>query len=248
MTRADPVKLAPDRDTVPLNGVFRPGGTIYGATDVQGRTRVSTLEQSGNIGLTHEEKRAKAEAIKDAFYYSVMSLTGRTGISDDENRVIEEAKLRNWAPHADRIMEEYAARKFERRYKLLLRAGQIDPAPEGTPPGTALQVHYQSAAAQALRASEAAAIRQYVGDLLPVMQMKPELAYRLDADGYAEALHEANTNLPQRLLVPREIAQQRMQADQQAAQAAQAMQMAEQGGRVVRDVAGAMQGQGGPQQ
>lgn len=247
---ADPTKLAPSRDVIPLNGTFRPGATIYGAVDVRGNPLVRNMEHASNIGLTIEEKRATVEAIKEGFYYSVMSLTGRTGISDEENRVIDEARLRNWAPHADRIMEEYAARKYERRYKLLMRAGQLPPVPEGTPEGTTLQVHYTSAAAMALRASEAQAVRQYVGDLLPVINVKPELLYRLSADDYAEVLHEANPSLPQRLLVSREEAQARMQADQKAQQMAQNVAMAEQGARAVRDVAsaaGQVQGQGGGQ-
>ncbi|MFD2854033.1 portal protein [Seohaeicola zhoushanensis] len=243
---ADPTKLAPDRNAIPLNGVFRPGSTIYGGVNVRGEPMVRNMEHSANIGLTMEEQRAKQEAIKDAFMYSVMSLTGRTGISDEENRVIEEAKLRNWAPHADRIMEEYAARKFSRRYDLLLRNGQIEPVPQGTPEGTVLQVHYQTAAAMALRASEAGAVRRYVADLLPVINVKPELADRLSADDYAEILHEMSPALPQRLLVSREQADADRQARAQQMQAMQAMQMAEQGGRVVRDVAGAAgQVQGG---
>lgn len=243
---ADPVKLAPDRNVIPLNGTWRPGGTVYGAMAPNGQRLVQTEDFNGNIGLTDEMRRAKIEEVKDAFYYSVMSLTGRTGISDDENRVIEEARLRNWAPHADRIMEEYAARKFERRYGQLFRAGQIDPVPEGTPGSAQLQIRYTSAAAMAQRAAEAQAVRQYVGDLLPVMQIKPELRHRLSADDFAEILHEANVAIPQRLLVPREVAQQAIEAEAQAQQQAQMLDMAQQGGAALRDVAQAAgMGEGG---
>ena len=241
---ADPTILAPDRDVLPMNGQFRPGGIIYGAM-VNGRPQVQRDAASPNVGLTIAEKQAKVEEIKEAFFYSVMSLTGRTGISDDENRVLEEARLRNWAPHADRIMEEYAARKFERRYAMLMRAGQIDTPPEGTPGDAKLEIRYTSAAAMALRASEAQAVRRYVGDLLPLMQVKPELRHRLSADDYAEVLHEASPTLPQRLLVSREDAAKAAQAEAQQQQAAQAAQMMQQGGAGVRDLAvAAAQGQG----
>lgn len=243
---ADPTKLAPDRDAVPLYGHFRPGGIVYGAVDMRGTPLVRSEDFNGNIGLTMEEKRAASEAIREAFYYSVMTLSGRTGISDDENRVIEEARLRNWAPHADRVMEEYAARKFERRFRLLWRAGQIDPVPEGLPPGIPLQVRYTSAAAMALRASEAQAARTYVADLMALSQVKPEVLDRLSADDYAEMLHEASTTIPQRLLVPREQAQQVRQQRQQAEQMAQGMAMAKEGGQAARDLAqaGAAMGEG----
>lgn len=236
---ADPTKLVPDRNAVPLNGTFRPGSVVYGGTDVRGNQLVRNMDVSGNIGLTIEEKRAKIEAVKEAFYYSVMSLTGRTGISDDENRVIEEARLRNWAPHADRIMEEYAARKVERRYRRLLRLGQIPPAPEGTPPGTTLGVRYQSQAAAARAASEAAAIRRYVGDVLPLAETDPRYLDRLDPDAVMETLHDASPALPASILRPREaadrIAAQRAEAQQQAQQ----MEMMQAMGGVAKDAAGA---------
>lgn len=243
---ADPTKLAPDRDAVPMYGQFRPGSVVYGAVNMQGQPLIRSEDFNGNIGLTIEEKREAAEMVREAFYYSAMSLTGRTGISDDENRVLEEARLRNWAPHADRIMEEYAARKFERRFRLLFRAGQIDPVPEGVPQGMPLQVRYTSAAAMALRASEAQAARNYVADLSALAQMgKPEVLDRLSADDYAEVLHEASTTLPQRLLVTREAADQARQARAQAEQAAQGMAMAQQGGQAMRDVAQAGAAMGG---
>lgn len=245
---ADPTILAPDRDAVPLNGVFRPGGSVYGAIGMNGQQLVRTEDFTGNIGLTMEEKRQALEDVKEAFYYSVMSLAGRTGISNEENRVIEEARLRNWAPHADRIMEEYAARKFERRFRLLFRAGQIDPVPEGIPPGIPLQVRYTSAAAMALRASEAQAARVFVGDVMALSQVKPEILDRISVDDYAEVLHDASGSLPQRLLVPREQAAQARQQRAQQEQMAQGMAMAQQGGAAMRDMAQAgslMDGMGG---
>jgi hypothetical protein len=238
---ADPARLAPDRDSWPLNGTFRPGSVIYGAMSPNGTPMVRTEDFNGNIGLTMEEKRAHAEAVKSAFYYSVMSLTGRTGLSNDENRVIEEARLRNWAPHADRIMEEYAARKFERRFALLLRAGQIDPVPEGVPSGIPLQVQYTSAAAMALRASQANYVRTFLSDIAGISQIKPEILDRLSADDVAEILHDANPSLPQRLLVTREQAIQMREARAQQAQQQAQMQALQQGSAAARDASQAGQ-------
>lgn len=244
---ADPVKLAPDRNVIPLNGTFRPGSVVYGAVSMQGNPLIRSEDFNGNIGLTIEEKRQKLETVKEAFYYSVMGLTGRTGVSDEENRVIEEARLRNWAPHADRIMEEWAARKLERRFRLLFRAGQIDPVPDGTPDGVPLSVRYQSAAAMALRASEAQAVRGFLADLGPLMQLNPDVRHRLSVDDYVEVLHEASPSLPQRLLRSREDAAALVAQDQQAAQAAQMAEVAQSGGAGMRDMAQAaqMMGMGG---
>lgn len=247
---ADPTKLAPDRNAVPLNGTFRPGAVVYGGVNMRGEALIRNMDGVGNIGLTFEEKRAKIEAIKEAFYYSVMSLTGRTGVSDDENRIIEEARLRNWAPHADRIMEEYAARKAERRFRLLWRAGQIPPPPDGVPEGTPLRPRYQSAATMALRASEGQAIRGFLRDIAPLAQVKPRYMDRINDDELIEALHDASPSLPASILQPREVADQLAQQRAQQQQAAQMLEAAQAGGGVVKDLAQAAavgQGAGGGQ-
>jgi hypothetical protein len=247
---ADPTKLAPDRNAIPLNGTFRPGAVVYGGVNMRGEALIRNMDGVGNIGLTFEEKRAKVEAIKDAFYYSVMSLTGRTGLSDDENRIIEEARLRNWAPHADRIMEEYAARKAERRFRMLWRAGQIPPPPDGIPENTPLQVQYQSAATMALRASEGQAIRGFIRDITPMAQVKPRYMDRINDDALIEALHDASPSLPASILNSRDQADQIAEQRAQQQQAAQALEAAQAGGAVAKDLAqagAAVQGVGGGQ-
>jgi len=247
---ANPTKLVPDRDTIPLNGVIRPGELIYGAVTMQGNPLVRNMENNPNIGLTIEEKRAKAEAIKDAFHYAIMSLTGRTGLNREETLIMEEARLRNWAPNADRIMEEYGAPKIERRFKMLWRAGQIPPPPEA-PNGMPLQVRYTSQATMALRAREGLAIRQFVNDLAPLAGLDPRYVDRVDADGLVEALHDASPTLPARILRSRDAADQVAAARQQAQQLQQMMEVAQTGGGVVKDLATAAgaggQGQGAAQ-
>ncbi|WP_010140414.1 portal protein [Oceanicola sp. S124] len=241
---ADPVKLAPDRDAIPLDGVIRPGEVLYGGVNMRGQEMVRNMTSNPNIGLTMEEKRAKVEAIKEAYHYAIMSLSGRTGITSEESMIMEEARLRNWAPHADRIMEEYGARKIERRFRMLWRAGQIPPPPSEAQ-GMPLQVRYQSQATMALRAREGQAIRQFLNDLAPLAQLDSRYVDRVDPDGLTEALHDASPTLPARILRSREEADQIAQGRAQQQQLQQAMQAAQTGGGVVRDLASAMGGQRG---
>ncbi|MEO1798143.1 MAG: portal protein, partial [Pseudomonadota bacterium] len=232
---ADPTKLAPDRRAVPLNGTFRPGGIVYGAVDMQARARVRNMEHSTNIGLTETEKRAKLEEVKNAFQYAVMTLVGRTGVTEEETRLMEEAQLRNWAPNADRVMEEYGARKFERRFKLLYRLGQIKPPPAEAA-GRPLRVRYQSMATMALRAREGQAIRQFLSDLGPLTQLDPRYLDRLDPDAVAEALHEASPSLPASILRSREEANQLADERAQQQQQAQALEAAQAAGGIAKDL------------
>ncbi|MEO1637764.1 MAG: portal protein [Pseudomonadota bacterium] len=221
---ADPTLLAPNRNALPLQGKVRPGEVLYGGVNTRGDRMVHTLDRSGSIGLTIEEKRQKVEEIKNAFHYALMSLHNRTGLNTEELQIIEEAKLRNWAPHGDRIMEEYAARKVERRVAMLWRSGQLPPPPQEAA-GMPLGVRYQSAAQMALRAREGLAIRQFIGDLGPLAQTDPRYLDRVSPDGLVEALHDANPSLPASILRPREeadaIANARAKAQEQQQQAEQ---------------------------
>lgn len=242
---ADPTVLAPDREAWPLNGQIAPGRTVYGGTNHQGQKVVHTLERSPSIGLTIEEKREANEAVKNAFHYAIMSLAGRTGVTDEETRIMEEARLRNWAPHADRIMEEYAARKVERRFRMLWRAGQIPPPPEGVPQGVDLRVKYQSAATAAMRAREGMETRQLIADIKPLAEMKPRLMDRISEDDLIETLHDASPSLPARLLRSREEADKIAEARAEREAQAEQMAAAESGAGIMRDLGQAAGALGG---
>ncbi|MEO1024032.1 MAG: portal protein [Pseudomonadota bacterium] len=240
---ADPTTLAPDRETWPLNGRIAPGQVVYGGMDQIGRRLVSRLERNGSMQLTESEKAQKLEAVKNAFHYAIMSLQGRTGVTDEETRIMDEARLRNWAPHADRIMEEYAARKVERRFGMLWTAGQLPPPPEGAPPGTPMRIRYQSAAQAAMRAREGQEVRGFLADITPLIELNPRYADRISHDDLIETLHDARPSLPASILTSRETADQAAQERAQRQQAADALAAGEQGAGIVRDLsqAGALQ-------
>lgn len=246
---SDPTLLAPDRESWPLNGHVRPGQMVYGGIGMRGEQLVRPLQVSGGVGLTEAEKRAKLEEVKEAFHYALMTVQGRTGLTPQETLIIEEAKMRNWAPHSDRIMEEYAARKVERRFRLLWKAGQIPPPPKEAE-GLPLGMRYQSAASMAMKAREGMAITQFLGNLGPLAQTDPRYLQRLDPDAVIEALHEASPSLPARLLRSREEANQIAEAQQQQMQMQQMVEAAGPMASAAKDAAQAeqmMQQEGPPQ-
>lgn len=236
---SDPTLLAPTREDWPLNGHIRPGAMVYGGMDIRGNQMIRPLQLAGGVGLTDAEKRAKLEEVKEAFHYALMTVQGRTGLTPQETLIIEEAKMRNWAPHSDRIMEEYAARKVERRFRMLWRAGQIPPPPKEAE-GLPLGMRYQSAASMAMKAREGMAIVQFLGNLGPLAQTDPRYLQRLDPDAVIEALHEASPSLPARMLRSRDEADAIGQAQ---AQQMQQQQMLEQAGPLAGAVKDAAQAQ-----
>lgn len=233
----DPTLLGPDRSWE-LSGKFRPGRMVYGAIDTAGRQLVRPLEINGNIGLTLEEKQAKLEEIKDAFHYSLMQLAGRTGMTATEVATITEERQRLWAPHQGRIQEEYLARKIERRFSILWRAGQLPPPPKGME-GATLEVKYESAAAAAQKATEGTATMRVLSDIAPLIGAMPRIAERLDPDGLLEVLMDAR-GAPARIVRSREEADAIAAQRQQAEQAAMAMQAAQAGAGALKDGAQAM--------
>lgn len=234
---ADPALLAPDRDSIALNGLIRPGKVVYGGVDMQGRQMVRPLELSGAVGLTLQDRQEKLQEVKDAFHFTLTQLVGRTGMTATEVATINEERTRLWAPHQGRVQTEYLAPKIERRFSMLWRAGQLPPPPEGLA-GAALEVRYESAAEAAQKSSEGTAAMRLIEDLAPLIQIKPRLADRLDEDGLIEVLAAAR-GAPGRVMRSRDEADAIAQARQQQEQAMMAMQAMQAGAGAMKDMAGA---------
>lgn len=232
---ADPPILAPDRGAFTYNGHIRPGAVVYEGVNMQGNPMLRPLDVSGNIGLTLQDRQAKAEEIRNAFHYQLMSLSGRSGISTLEVATINEERLRLWAPYMGRVQGEYLARKVQRRFSLLWRAGQLPPPPPDLE-GQELTVTYESAAAQAQRAAEGNAILRVVQDIAPLIQMEPRFMDRLNPDTMLEVLAETR-GAPARVLRSREEADALAQARAEAQQAAAMMQAGQAGAGMMKDLA-----------
>lgn len=239
---ADPAKLAPDRDTWPVNGRIRPGAIIYGGVGPAGQRLIQTMDTHAGIGLTMDEKKRLNEEIRDAFNWTLMNLAGRTGMTATEVMTIEEERQRLMAPFTGRVQREYLRPKIARRFAILWRAGQLPPPPDHAA-GAPLQVDYLSAAARAQKSREAAAIINILSDIGPLAAAKPRLMDRLNEDELIEALQEAR-GAPPSILYSRaeadEIARARAEAQQQAQQMEQMQALMAQGG-----MAGGMPGDAG---
>ena len=245
---ADPTLLAPDRQDWPLGGKIRPGSVVYGAVDQQGRAMLRPLDTSGGINLTLQEKQALVEEIKDAYHYTLLQLAGRTGMTATEVMAITEERQRLYAPHQGRVQEEYLHVKIEARFEDLQRQGQLPPPPQGLPEGLALNVTYESAAAAAQKSVEGNAALRILQDILPLAQLKPRLADRIDEDGLLEVLAEAR-GAPARMLRSRDAADELQAAREQAQQLAMGLQAAQQGAGIMKDLSAAgaaAQPQGAP--
>jgi len=244
---ADPTILAPDREDWPLNGRIRPGRVVYGGLGVNGNKMLDVLQTGGGINLTLEEKQAKIDEIRDAFHYTLINLSGRTGMTATEVMTINEERQRLWAPYQGRLQSEYLAPKIMRRFSILWRAGQLPPPPPEME-GRAMQVTYQSAATAAAKAAEGTATVRLLENIGPLASAKPRLLDRIDDDGLLETLGDAY-GTPARVFRSREAADKLAEQRQQQQQMDQMMQGAQEAGGIAKDMAqaGLMDPQGGRQ-
>lgn len=234
---ADPTLLAPDRQDWPLNGRVRTGAVVYGGLNMRGDQMLRPLELGGGFSLTLEEKRQVLDDIREAFHYTALNISNRTGLTPVETMAMEEQRQRLWAPNQGRVQEEFLAPKIARRFSILWRAGQLPPPPKEMQ-GVALDVKYLSAAAAAQRSMEGTAAMRVIQDIAPLAQLKPRLVDRIDEDGLIEVLADAR-GAPGRMFRSREEADAIGQQRQQTEQAAQTMAMAQAGTGMVKDMAGA---------
>lgn len=234
---ADPTILAPDERSLRKQVKIRPREVIYGGVTSGGRQRFHTLDNFSGTGLTHEMAQAEVEEIKDAFGWSLMQMVGRSGMTATEVVERRGEKLALIAPYMGNIQTGFLVPKVKRRFSLLWRMGQIPPPPPAMR-GAPLEVEYQSAAALAQKAADGAATSRLLEDLAPLTQIDPRYAARIDPDGVVSVLHEAR-GVPARVLRSVEEADEIMERQQQAAMAAQAVQLGREGAAALKDVAGA---------
>lgn len=234
---SEPTILAPDRRAMPYRAKMVPGTVLYGAM-IGGRRQVDAFAPTGGTGLSLEMTEQKVNQIKDAFYYSLLQLAGRTGMTATEVVEIQSERLRLMAPHLGNLQTEYLAPKVARRFALLWRAGQLPPPPpemEGQP----LDVQYLSAAAMAAKSAEGAAIVRLFDDLGALAAISPEHVQRavdrLEPDGLVESLVDAR-GVPARALRSRDEADAISQARAEKAQQQEMLAMAGEAAGIGKDL------------
>jgi hypothetical protein len=244
---ADPTILAPDRDSVPLNGAFRPGSVVYGGVDFRGNKLIASLDNFSGTGLTLEMQQRAIATIQEAF--SMMTqLQNRTGVTEIEALEIKEDRIRMMAPYQGRVQEEHLAPVIARRFTMLWEAGQLPPPPPEAGEGMGLEIQYENAAASAQKSTNRLGISRLFADIAPLVQAgKTGMLDRFSEDDLFEILAEAGS-VPARATLSREEAGEVRKARQQQEQMAQMLAAAQAGGGVVKDLAqagAAMQGGGG---
>lgn len=195
----DPPLLAVDE--VAVRGLrTHPGGIIYGGLDESGRRRYEPLHSGGNVGLGLELEEQRREAVRQAFYFSLLMMVQQPNQTATEVLARQEEKLRLMGPHLGRIQAEFLDPLIRRQFGIMRRANLLPPPPRQLM-RAGIRIEYVSPLARAQRAGEGAAIVRALESLAPLGAIKPEIYDNIDADAAARLLAQS-FGVPNNLLRP----------------------------------------------
>jgi hypothetical protein len=185
----DPPLLAVDE--VAVRGLrTHPGGIIYGGLDENGRRRYEPLNAGGNVGLGLELEEQRREAVRQAFYFSLLLMVQQPNQTATEVLARQEEKLRLMGPHLGRIQSEFLDPLIRRQFGIMRRANLLPPPPRQLQ-GTGIRVEYVSPLARAQRAGEGAAIVRALESLMPLGAIQPAIYDNFDTDAAARRLAQS---------------------------------------------------------
>jgi hypothetical protein len=224
---ADPPILAPDENAMmPVR--LTPGGITYGGVDEQGRPLIRALENAGNFQLTDVMLQQKREAVREAFYASLLLMVQRPNATATEILARQEEQLRLMGPHLGRIQAELLDPLIGRVFNLMYAMpGVLPPLPPALRRSPVVQAEYVSPLARAQKASEAQAILRTVEAVAPIAQLRPEVLDNYDWDEVSRSIG-LGYGIPAKLMTDRrKVEQERAARAQAAAEAQEREQMAQ---------------------
>jgi hypothetical protein len=177
--------------------------------------------------------------INSSFYTDMflMLASGSDGSRMTAREVAErhEEKLLMLGPVMERLYNELLEPLIDITFDYMLEAGMLPPMPDVLS-GARIDVEFVSVLAQAQRQVGLASVDRFVGNLMTLAQVRPEILDRLDVDGYVDETADM-LGVPPKLLIPAEQAQQLRQARDQAAAAKEQSAMMQQQSRAVGNLA-----------
>ena len=236
---SDPAMLLPS-DMKNQEVDLAPGGKNY--SDASGTNRAGPLWQPGQqlqpLLMDIQDVRTRINA---AWFADMFLMIAQTDKNMTATEVAErhEEKLLMLGPALERLHNELLDPLVTLTFQYLLEAGELPPIPNELS-GSSVDIQFVSMLAQTQRAVGARTIDRFLATASAVASAKPEILDRIDADAFIEDLAE-RLNVPAKLLVSRQDADQLRQArNQMQAQQAQA-DMQQQQASTAKDLAAVSQ-------
>ncbi|MEE9395265.1 MAG: portal protein [Planctomycetota bacterium] len=226
---AEPTLIAADQTVIQDPVRLSPGFINYGGMNRAGKPLVQALNLSGNTPINIELIAQTRDAVKNAAFFFLTSLSNRTGISEQEFLTIDEEKLRLMSPMIGRSQDEFLSPFITRRFNMLHRMNAL-PLPPPELEGMTLDIRYQGPMETAQKARDGANTMRYARAIGELATVVPDAVDNLDGDAAAQVLSEAfnpNPTVRRDAREVEEIRETRAEQDRQAAALAAANSVAD---------------------
>jgi hypothetical protein len=172
-----------------------PNAQLYGTMSERGEATAQYLERKGSLQLTLAQSQQKRDAIRTAFRFGLMQiLRDRPQMTATEFLGFQQEGLELIGPNLISIQIGLAA-FIARRHGILLRAGQLPPAPPELA-GRSIGIEYASPLARAQKLSAARGVIQLQQSIEQMAVTDPSARDWFDADKAVPIVGEAFTNAP----------------------------------------------------
>lgn len=185
---AAPTILAPNEGVI--NTIrLQPDAVVFGGVNSAGRPMLQPLNIGGNVPYTQEQIQQLRDAVKDFFFFSIMQLVGRTGMTATEIIERQEERLRLMAPYVGNI-QEFLAKLLLRRYRMMSRIPRLIPPPPPELAHHSLQVNFTSPMAMVQKSQTATAVLRSWAAISPMAVAQPEILDRWDGETASQIIAE----------------------------------------------------------
>lgn len=188
---ADPMKLLNGEADL-IASDFYPGALLPGTMSAEGKKLMDFASPTANLQLSLQQSEQRRQAIRDAFYFSIMQLVNRPQMTATEFTGFQEEKLRQLAPNLERVQGGGLGPFISRRFRMLARARQL-PEPPRELNEMPMVINYTSPLAKLQKLATGKAAMSYFGSLAQIAQAKgdPTILDWFDEDAFAPIMHDA---------------------------------------------------------
>jgi hypothetical protein len=183
----DPPLMVPD-DGFMLPIRTTPAGLNFYRSGIQ--DRIEEFGNKGRIDIGLDLLQNRHEHIMRVFHIDVLRMKeGGPEMTATEVLQRQEEKMRNIAPMTGRMQSEYTSPMITRVYKIGAKRKMFPDLPLDLT-GQAMKIEYSSPVARAQKVTQLQNVTRLLEVFIPLVNIKPDLADKFDADGYFDWAHE----------------------------------------------------------
>lgn len=203
-----------------------PAAIVRGGMSRAGRPMAQAMDSGTRMPFAADMKQQLREVVQDAFFFKILQVVGRSGMSATEVVEYAEQRWRLMGPAIALIQAEFLAPLLRRRWRIMLRLGLLPPnMPDAIRRMFAPPVDFTSPMAMAQRSADGVAALRLSDAVKSVFEIKPGIADNLNEDDLAREFQETFGARPHLLNDRRQVERiraerARQQQQQQAIEAA----------------------------